>query len=164
MQQLQRLDDRAFRAFRTFAHTPEREKAVRSFSRLGEHAALWMALGAAGTAVDTRRRGRWMGGAGVVAGTYVANQTIKLAVRRKRPEVADLPPLIPTPTKLSFPSAHSASSAAAAVAYAGLVPRPVLYPAAAAMALSRLYLGVHYPSDVAVGITLGIGLGALARR
>jgi undecaprenyl-diphosphatase len=94
----------------------------------------------------------------------VANQTVKLAVRRKRPDDRSLPPLIPTPTQLSFPSAHSASSAAAAVAYAGLVPRPALYPAAAAMALSRLYLGVHYPSDVAAGVALGLGLGALARR
>lgn len=162
MQQLQRLDERAFRAFRTVGHTPGRERAVRAYSRLGEHAGVWMALGAAGAALDAQRRHAWIRGAGVVAGAYVANQTIKLAVRRRRPDDRSLPPLIPTPTKLSFPSAHSASSAAATIAYAKLLPRPLLLPAAGAMALSRLYLGVHYPSDVVAGVALGLGLGTLA--
>ena len=60
-----------------------------------------------------------------------------------------------TPTGLSFPSSHSTSSFAAARAFGALLPRAPLYCAAAAMALSRLYLGVHYPSDVAAGAALG---------
>jgi undecaprenyl-diphosphatase len=68
-----------------------------------------------------------------------------------------------TPTGLSFPSSHSTSSFAAAQAFGRLVPRTPLLGAAAVMAFSRLYLGVHYPSDVAAGAALGTVIGSLAR-
>ena len=68
-----------------------------------------------------------------------------------------------TPTGLSFPSSHSTSSFAAARAYGTLLPPAPLYAAASAMAFSRLYLGVHYPSDIAAGVALGSVLGTLGR-
>jgi hypothetical protein len=163
LQSLQRLDDAAYRAFRTTAHTPQRERAVRQYSRLGEHAAVWLITGAIGALLDRPNRSNWIKAASAVAGAYTTNQAIKLAVRRRRPDMPDLPPLMKTPTKLSFPSAHTASSVAAASAYSNLLPRSILYPAATAMALSRLYLGVHYPTDVAAGALLGLGLAELAR-
>ena len=75
----------------------------------------------------------------------------------------DLPPLMETPTQLSFPSAHAATSFAAARAYSGLLPAALLYPVAGVMALSRVYLGVHYPGDVAAGALLGGAVGSVAR-
>ena len=91
------------------------------------------------------------------------NTAIKFAVRRRRPELADLPPLTRTPTRLSFPSAHATTGFAAATAFAraGAPPAP-LYALATALAVTRLYLGVHYPSDVLAGVVLGTALGALA--
>jgi undecaprenyl-diphosphatase len=136
---------------------------VRSYSRLGEHGAVWLAIGAAGIAFDGEHRGRWARATACVGGAYLISTSIKLAVGRRRPVVEDLPHLMATPTGLSFPSSHSTSSFAAARAYAGLLPTGPLYCAATAMAISRLYLGVHYPSDVAAGAGLGTLLGSFGR-
>jgi membrane-associated phospholipid phosphatase len=158
-----RTDLRLFRLVRSAARPPASE-AVARFSRLGEHAALWLVVGAAGALLDRpQRRARWRRGAAVVGATYAANTAIKAVFRRRRPALEGLPALVATPTALSFPSAHASSSFAAARAYAGLLPAGPLYLTAAAMACSRIYLGVHYPSDVAAGALLGLAMGSVAR-
>lgn len=67
------------------------------------------------------------------------------------------------PTSGSFPSGHSASAAAFAVAVGGVLPRAraPLRAAAAVVAFSRVYTGVHYPGDVAIGVGVGALLGRL---
>ena len=148
---------------RSIARTPESVHWVRTYSRLGEHGAAWLALGAAGALLDGRRRGPWARATGTVVGAYLLSTSIKLAVGRRRPKVEDLPHLMATPTGLSFPSSHATSSFAAARAFGRLLPAAPLYGAALAMGASRLYLGVHYPSDVAAGAALGAVVGTLGR-
>jgi undecaprenyl-diphosphatase len=157
------LDLALYKRVRSVARTPGTVRWVRSYSRLGEHGALWLATGAAGVAIDARHRRRWVRATACVGTAYLVSTSIKLAVGRRRPVIEDLPHLMATPTGLSFPSSHATSSFAAARAFGRLLPSPLLYAAAAGMGLSRLYLGVHYPSDVAAGAALGTVIGTLGR-
>lgn len=126
-----------------------------ALSKAGEHGLLWYGLAAAGAVLDPSRRPAYRRAATATLGSYVLNQGVKLVVRRRRPEIEGLPPLIPTALKLSYPSAHSAMSFAAARSLSRVWPAPPLYALASVMAVSRPYLGVHYPSDVAAGALLG---------
>ncbi len=164
MSSLTALDRQLLLTARTRWHGPRRDRLVAGYSRTGEHAACWLALGAAGAVIDGPRRGRWLRGVAVVAASYGANYAVKLIVRRRRPELDGLPALSPVVSTLSFPSAHATTSFAAARAYGGLVPAPVLYGAAGAFAASRPYLGVHYPSDVVAGAALGTVLAGIRRE
>ncbi|HEX7290325.1 MAG TPA: phosphatase PAP2 family protein [Conexibacter sp.] len=153
------LDLAGLRLARTVGHTPRAERAVAAYTRLGQHGALWLALGATGVALDRQRRAQWRRATRAVVLANAANQVVKLAVRRRRPQLPELPPLVGTPTQLSFPSAHSATSAAAVHAFWHLAPPLPLRAAATAMALSRVYVGVHYPSDIVAGVLLGAVIG-----
>jgi undecaprenyl-diphosphatase len=132
---------------------------VARLSALGDHGLVWQLIGGGGALLRPARRGEYLRAMRVVAAAYLANQTIKVLVRRRRPEVDGLPPLTSTIADLSYPSAHAAMAFAAARA----LPIRGLLPAALALALSRLYLGVHFPSDAIAGAALGDAVAKLAR-
>ena len=136
------------------------------YSRFGEHELGWLALGACGArwASTPARRAAWQRGAYTVAASYGVNQTIKRIVRRPRPQLDDLPQLTHTMSQLSFPSAHATTAFAATRAYRGLAPAPLLYGMAASLAYSRMYLGVHYPSDILAGAVLGRAVAEVGLR
>ncbi|MET0190971.1 MAG: phosphatase PAP2 family protein [Pseudonocardia sediminis] len=148
---------------RTVAHPPV-VAAARGMSLFGEHAAGWLAIGLAGAALDRPRRREWLGSAAAVAFAHGASIGIKRVVRRRRPEHPAVRVLVGTPSRLSFPSSHATSTTAAAVLYGGLLGAPVTPVVVPAMAVSRLVLGVHYPSDVALGSVLGAAVAVGSRR
>jgi undecaprenyl-diphosphatase len=144
------VDLALLRLLRTRGHPPALERAARLYARAGENGMLWFAIA---LVARDRRALR------VVLAALLANTAVKQVVRRPRPALADLPPLAATVSGLSYPSAHAATSFAAAGALS--LPALPLYAAAGAMALTRPYLGVHYPSDVAAGAALGVALEKL---
>ncbi|MEA2493180.1 MAG: hypothetical protein QOJ29_1091 [Thermoleophilaceae bacterium] len=134
---------------------------VKTFSKLGEHGLLWQGIALVGALRNPRDRGPWLRAWAVIAVAFGVNQLVKLAFRRPRPDLPELPRLMGTMSNRSYPSAHSTTSAAGAHVLSPLVGVN-LYPLAVAMSLSRLYLGVHWPSDVAAGFALGSAVGELA--
>jgi undecaprenyl-diphosphatase len=87
---------------------------------------------------------------------------VKRAVRRNRPAL-DIQASVP-PDRFSFPSGHTAAAFALAIAMSGVSPLlvPPMLVVAIMVGYARMYLGVHYPLDVAAGAALGLLCGSVA--
>jgi membrane-associated phospholipid phosphatase len=158
---LRALDLRVLRTLRTRAHSPAVEACVIVLARAGENGLLWHGVALTGIALHGERRAAYARSIGVVLATLAANSAVKLIVRRARPALEDLPALTPVISGRSYPSAHASTSFAGARALSVTLPAGPLYGLAVAMALSRPYLGVHYPSDILAGALLGDAMGRL---
>jgi membrane-associated phospholipid phosphatase len=160
---LARLDSRLLYAMRTGFHGVTAETVGRWLGRIGSYGSVWLVIGIVLAFVDPDNGEDW-----VVAGilgpvTIGLNFIVKVIVRRPRPVLEGLPPLGGAPSSLSFPSAHASSSFACATAMTRIAPEAaILFLLAAAIAASRPYLGMHYPSDVLGGAVLGVGIGLIA--
>ena len=164
-----RLDEVAvLTAVQRHVGSPQVVEAARGMSFFGEHALGWIALGGLGAALDAPHRRRWTTAIAGVVAAHGASIVIKRVVRRPRPHDPAVAVYVGTPSRLSFPSSHASSTTAAAVLYGGLTGGAAAGTAAGvlvpAMALSRLVLGVHYPTDVLAGSTLGAVCAIGARR
>ena len=162
MRGLAALDLRLLRLLRTRGHSPPVERSLIWLARSGENGLLWYVLALGGAALGgAGRRDAYFRAVKIVLATLVANTVVKQTVRRARPVLEEeLPALTPVLSGRSYPSAHSSTSfaGARALSAAGLPAAP-LYAVAVAMALSRPYLGVHYPSDIVAGAALGDAVG-----
>jgi len=156
---------------RSAALRPSRlDAAVKKLSTSANHSLVWFAAAAVLATIRGRGRRAALRGLVAVAGaSFTANALAKQVFPRRRP-AADLVPvarrLTRRPTSSSFPSGHAASAAAFTTAVALESPTAAIFvaPVAAAVAYSRVHTGVHWPSDVACGAALGVGLGLLTQR
>ncbi len=152
--------------------TPALDAPLSRLSHFANHSKPWFLVAGALALFGGRtgRRAALTGVAAIGAASLVVNQPMKLAGDRDRPDrVGHAVPearWVPMPTSTSFPSGHSASALAFAVAVGDVVPalRRPLRVAGATVAFSRVYTGVHYPGDVLVGAATGAVLGRLVSR
>ncbi|MFI1398296.1 bifunctional phosphatase PAP2/diacylglycerol kinase family protein [Streptomyces sp. NPDC020681] len=167
---LSRWDRRLLHAVAT-REWPGAEPVLPRLSRSANHGLLWFgaAAGIAALGRDPRaRRAAVRGVASLAVASAVINTVGKHSVRRARP-VLDAIPVIRRlkrqPFTTSFPSGHAASAAAFAtgVALESKTWGAAVAPVAAAVGLSRVYTGVHYPSDVLAGAALGVGAAFAVR-
>ena len=136
------------------------DTAMPYVSEMGNLGAIWIIFSLILIANRKYRHIGVMCLAAVLLTTAIGEGILKNIVQRPRPflQFASIQPLIPEPSSFSFPSGHTGSSFAAATVIARKFKKAAL-PAltiAAVIAFSRLYVMVHYPSDVLGGIILGI--------
>jgi undecaprenyl-diphosphatase len=100
-----------------------------------------------------------------VAISWFVAEGAKYLFDRARPFISDteIAPLVKTPSSSSFPSGHSATAAAGTLTLSVVYPAfaPALLLSGVLVALSRIYLGVHYPFDVLAGLFIGTATAAV---
>lgn len=144
-------------------HWPVVTPVMKALTDIGAHGIVWLVIGLA-VAILRRRPLVILVLAVAEEISSYTDGLLKSAIGRVRPPLADpgVHPSIPVPHDPSMPSGHAMLAFTGAVILAAVVPRArwALLVLAGGIALSRVYLGVHYPSDVLVGAALGAGIGA----
>ncbi|MET9961867.1 phosphatase PAP2 family protein [Streptomyces sp. NPDC006326] len=152
-------------------HWPGADRVLPRLGRAANHGVLWGGAAAALAVFGSARarKAALRGAASLALASATINTVGKWSVRRPRPLLDGVPAvrqLATQPQTTSFPSGHSASAFAFTAGLALESPGwgAVVAPVAASVAFSRVYTGVHYPSDVLAGAALGVGAGFLVRR
>jgi len=127
---------------------------------LGDEGYVWIAIAVILLFVKNYRKVGLMVGASLLGSLVFNNMIVKNIVARPRPYrmIETLTILIPEPGEYSFPSGHTSSSFAAGVVLYLMLPKKYGVPAmilAFLIGISRLYVGVHYPTDVLGGMVMG---------
>ena len=132
---------------------------MRAFTLAGTAGALWGFLAALAFLSTGLQPARLLVPWISIAASWLVAEGAKYLFNRARPFIQDteIAPLIKTPSSSSFPSGHSATAAAGALSLSVLYPlfAPLLLAGGLLIALSRIYLGVHYPFDVLAGVLIG---------
>ena len=155
------------RAIQQFTGTPWLDTFMIAISWLGNNGLVWCVMA---VVLLLRPKTRYHGllcAMALLLSLLLCNVLLKNLLARPRPyEVLTwLQPLILPPQDFSFPSGHASSSFAAAASLIGLEKKWTVpaFMLASLISLSRLYVGVHYPSDVLGGLLLGLSCAYLAR-
>ncbi|MGH7903390.1 MAG: phosphatase PAP2 family protein [Candidatus Dormibacteraceae bacterium] len=166
------FDRRLYQLINRLPHTAAGDRRLSLLSDLGKGAG-WVGVSACLELLGGPR-GRRAGISATVsmlAAIGLSQGLLKGMLKRRRPFASEIFAKLtvvvgPEGTDPSFPSGHASGSFAAAASLAAFYPRqaPALLATAAAVGLSRVYLGHHFPSDVIAGAALGTGVGLLGAR
>lgn len=163
VQWLQSTDAWILLQVQEYLRTAVLTEVMRFFTTLGNGGLLWIAVSAVLLFSRRYRRTGAIALCALLLGYIFTDLLLKLLISRPRPfnTVPGLVSLIPPPGSYSFPSGHTSSSFSAAfVCRRGLGKKGALFFIPAVLiGFSRIYLGVHYFSDVLAGAALGLLAG-----
>ena len=128
---------------------------------LGDGGWFWLALALVLAVFPKTRKAGILAFCSMALCALITNVSLKNLVARPRPytQIPELISLLPAQKDWSFPSGHTTVSFASAGIYLRILPRRYGIAAlvlAVLIAFSRLYVGVHYPTDVLVGLIIGL--------
>ena len=150
-------------------HTPVLDKFMTSVTKLGNAGIFWIILTVLFLLIPKKRKTGVVMAAALIIDLLLCNVLLKNLVARTRPYDVNtgIQLLVAKLRDYSFPSGHTAASFASATALYFAGEKKLWKPAlvlACLIAVSRLYLYVHYPTDVLGGVVIGIIAGYLGYR
>ena len=167
LQSVQNLDGEILLQIQQHLRTDMLTPLMKIVTFLGNGGWFWILCAVVLFAIPKTRKTGYAAVLSLIFGVIVTNLLLKNIVARPRPfaEIEALIPLIAKPTDFSFPSGHTTASFAVALVMLRMLPKKIGIPAvvlAALVAFSRLYLGVHYPTDVLAGFVAALVGSSLA--
>ena len=165
---LQQLDEQGLLWIQQFLRVEVLNPVVKGFTTLGNVGLIWIVLSLLLLWKPSTRKAGITSLCAMILGLLVTNLCLKHLFMRPRPyEVMELlVPLVTSSDPNSFPSGHTCAAFAAGIAWAKTLPKRwmciVAVVQAVLMGFSRLYVGVHYPSDVIAGALIGSVCGIIA--
>lgn len=166
---LDQFDKKVDQLFDRVRGTEPADRIIYALTELGDFGLIWVLLAfLRGLRSEKDANAAWRLTAILAAESVIINGIVKNQFKRKRPVVqSPRPHRLRIPLTTSFPSGHSSTAMVAAVLLSQRAPKPVkiaLFALGGAVALSRVHVKIHHASDVAGGIVIGLGLGAVARK
>lgn len=161
LEMIQILDESALLWIQDAVRVPFLDPLVEAFTSLGNTGVMWIVLSLGMLCWKPTRRAGGIALLAMALGMLCTNVVLKQLVLRPRPYVMveGLIPLLTSADPSSFPSGHTCAAFAAGIIWARALPRTWMRVGAVILAvcmgLSRLYVGVHYPSDVLAGAVVG---------
>lgn len=161
LQSIQQLDGEILLRIQRYLRTDMLTPFMKSVTFLGNGGWFWILCAVVLLAVPKTRKTGYAVALSLIFGAIVTNLLLKNIVARPRPfaEIEALIPMITKPKDFSFPSGHTTASFAVALVMLRMLPKKFGIPAvvlAALVAFSRLYLGVHYPTDILTGFVIAL--------
>ncbi len=166
MEALLNLDGNILIWIQEFLRNPVFDPVMKGITALGNAGIFWIIATVILLIPKKTRRVGLMSAFALLGSLLINNILLKNLVARTRPYyvVEGLIPIVKKPSEFSFPSGHAGSSFASAWVFYRNLPKKYgvwLLILAIAISFSRLYVGVHYPSDVLAGMVTGIMCGYL---
>ncbi|MDR1253590.1 MAG: phosphatase PAP2 family protein [Oscillospiraceae bacterium] len=159
LEKIQKLDNSAL-ALISHIHTAKMNRVMVIITNLGTNSTIWACFALSFLFIKEKRIIGYKIAVALILAAFSGEGVIKPLVKRLRPceFVPQVELLVRKPSTYSFPSGHTTSSFSAAYILAKNFPNIsiLIFLIAALIAFSRLYLRVHYPTDVLAGMVLGI--------